>query len=172
MQMEIALWHKFTQHKGLKKLILETGERPITYVSWHSGVQFFVYRRSLSIDVFFFDRSVCRCRLLTRSGALDGMEMARTSWGGLWRRPGGGLRRAPRLCCDGSNLSVLHLSSWGRWTHHFFRQINQPNVDRSSFFQKLFLGKSSLVPFLPILLNVVVVQEFFVFPHVFHNRLL
>lgn len=37
--MEIVLWHKFTQHKGLKKMILETGERPITFVSYQLSVQ-------------------------------------------------------------------------------------------------------------------------------------
>jgi len=33
VQMELALWHKFTQHKSLKKLILDTEDRSITFVS-------------------------------------------------------------------------------------------------------------------------------------------
>ncbi|KAF9790462.1 hypothetical protein BJ322DRAFT_1017173 [Thelephora terrestris] len=41
-QMEVVLWYKFTQHKSLKKLLLDTGERPITFVSpldsfWGAG---------------------------------------------------------------------------------------------------------------------------------------
>ncbi|KAF9648838.1 DUF1768-domain-containing protein [Thelephora ganbajun] len=40
--MEVTLWHKFTQHKSLKKMILDTGERSITFISsvdrfWGAG---------------------------------------------------------------------------------------------------------------------------------------
>ncbi|KAF9790469.1 hypothetical protein BJ322DRAFT_986132, partial [Thelephora terrestris] len=31
--MELTLWYKFTQHKSLKKMLLGTGERSITFVS-------------------------------------------------------------------------------------------------------------------------------------------
>jgi len=37
--MEVVLWHKFTQHKSLKKMLLDTGDRHITFVSLRSNVQ-------------------------------------------------------------------------------------------------------------------------------------
>jgi predicted NAD-dependent protein-ADP-ribosyltransferase YbiA (DUF1768 family) len=52
--MEVTLWHKFTQHKSLKKMILETGERPITFVSTPPGVPLFTYHESLRIDKFWW----------------------------------------------------------------------------------------------------------------------
>jgi len=36
--MEVVLWHKFTQHKSLKKMMLDTGDRHITFVSQQPGV--------------------------------------------------------------------------------------------------------------------------------------
>ena len=97
--MEVALWHKFTQHGNLKKLLLETGERSITFVSPPPCILFLPL---CSIDGVSVIQQ--RSHLPTRTGALEGMAKARTTSARHWRKPAGGSELAPHL--SGSSVLV------------------------------------------------------------------
>ena len=54
--MDVVLWYKFTQHKSLKKLLLDTGERSITFVSSQPSALLFTRRGTLSTDEILIAR--------------------------------------------------------------------------------------------------------------------
>lgn len=75
--MDIALWHKFTQHSDLKQELLGTGDAELIEVSY--------YRLLELTPSFVIGLLLCRILIRTRSGASEWTVEGVTSSAKLWR---------------------------------------------------------------------------------------
>lgn len=74
VQMEITIYHKFTQHKDIRRQLLATGDAELIEVRVMCSLTFTNYKVLTDLR---------RIRTKTRIGAVEPMERARTSLGRL-----------------------------------------------------------------------------------------